>query len=173
MEMTPFGRLGRMGYRAVMLAFLFLLPAGARAAEAQTNTQPHILFLHLKATKQAVSLVDSNLRPGALKPGLEADATGLFYELVSEAGTTLWKGSMADPNVRHLEYEDSANPGILQSKTVPLDEAEMTIRVPFHPAARRINFFKLASGGPAVAQQEVSRTSLGSITLPLDKQPSR
>jgi hypothetical protein len=160
-----------MAQRAVILAFLLL--AGARAAEAQTNPQPHILFLHLKVTNQAVSLVDSNLRPGVLKPGREADSTGLFYELVSEAGTTIWKGSMADPNLRHLEYEDPANPGKLQRKRVQLDEAEFTLRVPFHQAARRINFFKLASSAAGAASQKSSRTSLGSITLPLNQPPSQ
>jgi hypothetical protein len=75
--------------------------------------------------------------------------------------------------MRHLEYEDPANPGKLQHKRVQLDQAEFTIRVPFHQAARRINFFKLASGAPGAARQEVSRTSLGSITLPLNKQPSQ
>ncbi len=155
----------------MILAFLLL--ANARAAEAQTNTQPQILFLHLMLTNQVVSLVDSSLRPGMLKPGLEADSTGLFYELVSEAGATLWKGSMADPSVRLLEYEDPANPGKLQRKRVPLEKAEFTLRVPFHQVARRITFFKLASNGPGAAQQEVSRISLGSIALPLNKSPSQ
>jgi hypothetical protein len=131
--------------------------AGEWAAVAQTNQQPSILFLHLVVTNQAISLVDSNLRPGVLKPGLEADSTGLFYELVSEAGATLWKGSMADPSVRHLEYEDPANPGKLQRKSVKLDKAEFTLRVPFHQSARRINFFKLALGAPGTARQEVPR----------------
>ena len=171
MKMTCFGRRCSLGHRTVLLALLCL--AGAWAAEAQTNQQPQILFLHLVVTNQAVSLVDSNLRPGVLKPGLEADSTSLFYELVSEAGATLWKGSMADPSVRHLEYEDPANPGKLQRKSVQLDKAEFTLRVPFHQAAQRINFFKLPSGAPGTARQEVARISLGSITLPLDKQPSQ
>jgi hypothetical protein len=171
MKTTRFGMLPFMGYRTVLLALLAL--AGAWVTEAQTNKQPQILFLHLVVTNQAVSLVDSNLRPGVLKPGLEADSTGLFYELVSEAGATLWKGSMADPSVRHLEYEDPANPGKLQRKSVQLDKVEFTLRMPFHQAARRINFFKLASDAPGTARQEASRTSLGSVTLPLNKQPSQ
>lgn len=171
MKMTCFGRLCSLGPRTVLLAMLCL--AGAWAAVAQTNQQPQILFLHLVVKNQTVSLVDFNLRPGVLKPGLEADSTGLFYELVSEAGATLWKGSMADPSVRHLEYEDPANPGKLQRKSVQLDKAEFTLRVPFHQAARRVDFYKLATGAPGAVRQEVSRTSLGNITLPLNKQHSQ
>ena len=173
MNITHFSSFRFICRRAAILAFVFLLLAGGRTADAQTNPQPYILFLHLKVTRQAVSLVESNLRPGLLKPGLEADTTGLSYELVSEAGTALWKGSMADPNLRHLEYEDPANPGKLLRKSVQLDEAEFTLRVPFHQAARRINFFRLATGGAGAAQLAVARTSLGSITLPLNQQRAR
>jgi hypothetical protein len=163
----------RKSIPAFLAGLAFLVLAGARAVEAQTNPPPQILFLHLMVTNQAVSLVDSNLRPGVLKPDLEADATGLFYELVSESGATLWKGSRADPLVRHLEYEDPANPGKLLHKSVQLDSVEITIRIPFHPSARRINFFKQAPGGPRAVQQAVSQISLGSITLPLIKQTSQ
>ena len=171
MKIACFHPLRFMRHCGVMVALFSL--AGAWAVEAQTNARPQILFLHLIVTNQAVSLVDSNLRPGVLKPGLEADSTGLFFELISEAGTALWKGSMADPSVRHLEYEDPANPDRLLHKSVQLDKAEFTLRVPFHEQARRINFFKLSAGGPGAAQQAASRTSLGSITLPLNQQPSQ
>jgi hypothetical protein len=160
-----------MGCRFVFLTLLCL--AGGWTALAQTNPPPQILFLHLVISNQVVSLVDSNLRPGVLKPAPEADSTGLFYELVSEAGALLWNGSMADPGVRHLEFENPANPGELQRKTVQLDRPEFTLRVPFHPKARRVNFFKLSAGPPGSVQPAVTRASLGSITLPSDKYPSQ
>jgi hypothetical protein len=139
---------------------------------AQTNSPPQILFLHLVITNQTVSLVDSNLRTGTLKPAPEADSTGLFYELVSPADDLIWKGSTADPTLRHLEFEDPAKPGELRRTTVHLDRAEFTLRVPFQPTARRINFFKLTAGPPGTVQPAIARVSLGSITLPLDKRPS-
>ena len=160
-----------VGCRVVFLALLGL--AGGWRAFAQTNPSPQILFLHLVITNQTVSLVDSNLRPGLLKPTPEADSTGLFYEQVSEAGAMLCKGSMADPSVHHLEFENPAKPGGLQRKTVQLDKVEFTLRVPFHAAARRVNFFKLPVGPPGTVQPAVTRVSLGSITLPSDKHPSQ
>jgi hypothetical protein len=160
-----------MGLR-VMLPVLVCL-AGGWASSAQTNPPPQILFLHLVISNQIVSLVDSNLRPGVLKPAPEADSTGLFYEQVSESGATLWKGSTADPTVRHLEFEDPTKPGELQRKTVQLDKAEFMLRIPFHPTARRLNFFKLPAGPPGTVQPAVTRVSFGSITLPSDKHPSQ
>jgi hypothetical protein len=149
---------------------LVLLLAGSPRAQAQTNTAPGILFLHLKVTNQVVSLVEVNLRPGVVKPGPEADATALCCELVSEAGIPLWKGSIADPTVRHLEYEDPANPGQLQHKVVRVEEAEFTLRVPALPEARRIDFFKRPSGSTEEERpQKPSRTSWGSITLPANQ----
>jgi hypothetical protein len=149
---------------------VLLLLAASTPAQAQTNTTPGILFLHLKVTNQVVSLVEANLRSGVLKPGPEADGTALCCELVSEAGTPLWKGSIADPTVRHLEYEDPANPGHLQHKIVRVDEAEFTLRVPALPEARRIDFFKLPPGSAGAAgPQALPRTSWGSITLPVNQ----
>jgi hypothetical protein len=159
---------------SVVGGLLFLFLVSLLPAEAQTNTSPGILFLHLKVKNRMASLVETNLRPGVLKPAPEGDATALFCELVSEAGTPLWKGSIADPTVRHLEYEDPANPGQLLHKIVQVDEAEFTLRVPALPEARRIDFFKLRLGSSAAAgSQNFSRTSWGSITLPANPPATR
>jgi hypothetical protein len=158
----------------VARGLLFLMLAGALAAEGQTNNGSGILFLHLKVTNQVVSLVEAKVRPGVLKPGPEGDSTALFCELVTEAGTPLWKGSMPDPTVRHFEYEDAANPGKLQHRVVQLDEAEFTLRVPSLPEARRVDFFKVKAGSGAEAKgQKAARTSWGSIALPAKEQGPR
>jgi hypothetical protein len=55
-----------------------------------------------------------------------------------------------------------------------LKEAELTIRVPYLPAAKRIDFFELAtSTGGSSAAQKRARITLGSICLPLNPQPSK
>ena len=105
-----FGRFSRwrVAWRwAVMGALFVLLVANSLVAEAQTNSGPGILFLHLKVTNQTISLVEATLRPGVLKRVREADSTALFCELLAEDGTTLWKGNMPDPTLRHFEYEIS------------------------------------------------------------------
>jgi hypothetical protein len=152
-----------------MGALLVLLGANSLMAEAQTNSGPGILFLRLKVKNQTISLVEATLRPGVLKPGLEGDSTALFCELLAEDGTALWKGNMPDPNLRHFEYEDPSNPGQLRRKSVQVSEAEFTLRVPSVPAARRIDFFKVQPGSPGVSLQKLSRTSWGSITLPVNQ----
>jgi hypothetical protein len=167
-----FGRFSRwrVAWRwAVMGALSVLLVANSLVAEAQTTSGPGILFLHLKVTNQTVSLVEATLRPGVLKRVREADSTALFCELLAEDGTTLWKGNMPDPTLRHFEYEDPSNPGQLRRKSVQVSEAEFTLRVPSVPAARRIDFFKVPPGSPGAGLQKLSRTSWGSITLPVNQ----
>jgi len=174
MKATRSSGWGVLGPSAVSGGLLFLMLARPLAVEAQTNGAPGILFLHLKVQKQTVSLVEATVRPGVLKPGPEGDSTALHCQLVSEAGTPLWKGSLADPTVRHFEYEDPATPGKLQHRVVQLDEAEFTLRVPSLPEAHRIDFYKLRSDSAGEAGgQKGSRTSWGSIRLPQSQQPSR
>jgi hypothetical protein len=153
----------------MMGLLLVLLVANSLAAEAQTNSGPGILFLHLKVKDQTISLVETTLRPGFLKRVREADSTALFCELLAEDGTTLWKGNMPDPTLRHFEYEDPSNPGQLRRKSVQVSEAEFTLRVPSMPTARRIDFFKVPPGSSGAGLQKLSRTSWGSITLPVNQ----
>jgi len=120
-----------------------------------------------------VSLVEANLRPGVLKPQPEGDSAALCYEVVSEAGTPLWQGNLPDPTLRHLEYEDPDHPGQLLHKSVRVEEAEFTLRVPSLPAARRVDFFKVQPGPAGAVGPKLARTSWGSVTLPAAQQPSR
>jgi hypothetical protein len=158
----------------VVGAMLVVLLAFSRAADAQTDGGPGILFLHLKVTNQVVSLVEANIRPGVLKPGPEGDSAALHCELVSDAGKSLWKGSVADPTVRHLEYEDPAHPGKLQHRVVQVDAAEFTLRVPVLPEARRVDFYKVRpDSGKDGGGQKAARASWGSISLPVKQPPAR
>lgn len=155
------GRLGK-GF-AFLLAFSWLL--WAAPLPAQTNSGPQILFLHLKLTNQVISLVEANVRPGVLKPASNSEADGVEFELVSTAGAVFWKGAMANPSVRHVEYEDPPHSGQLRRKAIPLDEAEFTVRVPVVPGATRVDFYKLDPPASA-ARNIVSRKLLGSIACP-------
>src|SRR5437016_1116683 len=87
---------------------------------AQTNGEPQILSLHLKIQNQTLSVIETNTRPGALKPPRDAEAAGLYYEVISSAGAALWKSTMEDPTVLHLEYEEPPHSGKLKRKTVVL-----------------------------------------------------
>ena len=147
------------------LAFLGSLASATLAAD--TNATPQILFLHLKVKNQAVSLVDSVARPGVLKARPAAASESLHFELFSATGESVWKASVPDPAVRHVEHEDPPGSGNLISKTVVLDETEFTVRVPAMSNARRIDFYKLEpSATNATAATTFNRKSLGSVALP-------
>jgi hypothetical protein len=112
-------------------------------------------------------LLDTVVRPGVLKPQINAAPVGVQYELVSEAGALLWKGTMPDPNVLHLEYDDPPGSGVLKRKTVVLPEAEFTVRVPVLPQAKRLDFYRLeAPASGATGEKSITRKLLGSLSLP-------
>ena len=134
---------------------------------AQTNSTPQILFLHLKLTNQTVTLVDSVTRPGVLKPPRDAAVDDLHYELFSASSASLWKAAVANPSILHLEYEEPPGSGQLKRKTVVLDEAEFTARVPLVPEAKQIEFYRLEPSVPnAKGERALTRRSLGTLRLP-------
>ena len=155
------------GFLNAVAAALTLLWGGATAL-AQTNDGPGILFLHLRIKGEAVSLVKSSVSSGYLKPQVvEEMPGGIYFELASTNGQTLWKGETEDPRVRHLEYEEPVHSGKLKRKALHFNEAEFTVRVPSMPAARSVAFYESASSGPGTNQASSSaRKSLGSVTLP-------
>jgi len=119
---------------------LLLLGWGTPAAE--TNEQPGILFLQLKLKNKSISLVKTTTAPGVVKPPRVAE-TGIQYELLSATGELLWKGTIEDPAVRHVEYEDPPGSGKMKRKTIRLEETEFTLRVPLIAAAQRVEFYLL------------------------------
>jgi hypothetical protein len=153
--------------RSVAKCLLVLLLLWGGALLAQTNGGPAILFLHLKVKNQVVSLVETSTSPGVLKKSRDPVAGELQYELVSTTGESLWKGAVADPSIRHLEYEDPPGSGKLKSKTILLDEAEFTIRVPVVSKARQVNFCILDNpAAGAEGGKGLTNKSLGSVVLP-------
>jgi len=141
--------------------------AGGSMLLAQTNAAPQIWFLHLKIRDQAVTLLDTSTRPGVLKRQLELAPAGIRYELVSAAGTCLWKGTIPDPVVRHIEYEEPAGSGVLKRKSVAVNEAEFVVRIPVLPEAKRLNFYRLEPSVIADPEQKSpAHQLLGSVELP-------
>ena len=148
----------------VSLIAALLLPCLVRAGD---NDQ--IQFLHLKLKDGAVSMVGSSVRPGRLKSANEPDKQGeLHLDLVATNGASLWSGVLADPLIRHYEYEDPESPGALKIKTVQLTEAEFTVRVPFHKDAAHLRIVR--TGKPASRSAVLAAPALkkwsGTIALP-------
>jgi hypothetical protein len=156
-----FLRFGAMLF-AVILA---ILPRGASSANAQTPSAAQIVFLHFKIKNDTITLVKSNTRPGVFKQRRGGETRGgIYYEVVSASGKSLWNGAMADPLVQRIEYSDPADSGRIKIKYVTHLEAEFTLRLPFKPEAHRIEFHRVELPVDQT-RRKILRRPLGSILL--------
>lgn len=168
-RLMPIGILPqKCGWFALLLAVCLARQAFAQAAS------PQIAFLHLKLGSNQVTLVSASVSPGVLKRFPEYRAA-IDLELATASGQVLWTNSVANPSIRHLEYEDPDHPGEIINKEVQLTNTEFTVRVPVLPDAHHVNFFlsppaagttatdakSLATNAPAA-----QRKLLGSVLLP-------
>jgi hypothetical protein len=118
-----------------------------------------ILFLHLKIQGDAITCLDSSVRPGRLKTPVATERKGSIYlELVSTNGAAVWSEVIADPAVRRLEYEDPAHPGTLKIKEVNLTETEFTVRVPFRRDETKLRVHRLEK--PSSRSEVLARVGL-------------
>src|SRR5215471_14955404 len=130
------------GWAIKKVCLTLLLGAyGAGVVRAQ-ETPSQIFFLHLKLQSNQVSLVSASVSSGRLKVFSQNHAA-LDVEVATSAGQVLWTNRVADPSIRHLEYEDPDHPGQIISKEVQQTNAEFTIRVPVVPNAHHVNFHLL------------------------------
>src|ERR1039458_3540420 len=152
---------------------LLLGACGATLVFAQESPS-QILFLHLILQSNQVSLVSAAVTPGRLKVFPEHRAA-LDLEVATSAGQVLWTNNVADPSIRHLEYEDPDHPGEIISKEVQLTNTEFTVRVPVFRDAHHVNFYlaqssaetNAAGANPSVANLSVpQRKVLGTVMLP-------
>ena len=107
-----------------------------------------ILFLKFRMKNNNISLVQAKVRPGHLKltpggPGMET----IRYVVLSGSGDTQWVGTMQDPGIRRLEFEDTVHPGHMMKKFVNQSDTKFTLRVPLLPDAKEILFFRPNPGG--------------------------
>jgi hypothetical protein len=150
---------------AAVAAGLLALLAISASAQEQTNDSPRILFLLLKFKNNSVSLVESSVQPGYLKPRpVEDIPDGIHFDLISADGQALWRGVIENPSRRVVEFEEPPRSGKLKRKIIPVTEAEFTVRVPARADVRRIEFYTLQKSEP---ESKGARKSLGSFDLPL------
>jgi len=147
--------------------------APARPIPASVAPQAdQIVFLHLRRDAAGVTLLKTATRPGRLKPQPPGLNTGpLEYELASASDAVLATGRLLDPLLQRLEYEDPAQPGQLRQKIVERPEAQFTLRVPHHAAARLIRFYLRQPATPGLSAQS-TREMIAEISLPLSSEPA-
>ncbi|MFA5834515.1 MAG: hypothetical protein WDA22_13640 [Bacteroidota bacterium] len=73
---------------------------------------------------------------------MENDQPGIFFEVLSQNGSLLFKNNLKDPSIQHLEYEDPENPGRLLSKDIRQNDVEFTIRIPYKWEMSRVEFYR-------------------------------
>jgi len=162
MRTTSLATIPRMVW-GVVLAAGCIAPC-LMAAAGQTNDAPKIVFLHLRLDQsRSVTLIDSQTRDGTLKSQpVSNHPDAIHFEMLTADGNSLWHGAIADPGERVVEYEDPPHSGKLKRKRHSLAETEFTIRVPFSPDARKVEFYRLGSAGQST---NVVKKQIGVVTL--------
>jgi hypothetical protein len=130
-------------FRFFLLFWLTASVIGSSAADAGGHRK--IVFLRLKIDQEGIQLAGASIRPGVLKEPRSIPQP-LIYRLLSESGTILHSGTLSDPRVRRIEtFPRQATPsGVPAIRT---EAAEFSLRIPFHPGAKRIEFFELGGAG--------------------------
>lgn len=151
---------------AFLTAVVVIALSGASVANAQTQSDAQIVFLHLRMKNDTLTLVKSALRPGLVKQRrLVEKPGGIYYEVISASGKSLWQCVAADPSQQRLEYEDPDHPGQLKSIHVESNEVEFTLRIPFKPEMRRLELYRMTPAAPDSYRPKVVRQLIGSIPL--------
>ncbi|MGH8016406.1 MAG: hypothetical protein ACREBV_09460, partial [Candidatus Zixiibacteriota bacterium] len=64
------------------------------------------------------------------------------FELTDTANSVIFRGSFEDPLIKRYEFEDPENAGKILTKTVELQSAELTIRIPITENSNLLNFYR-------------------------------
>ena len=162
--------------KILSLRWVTLLVAllAARLVGAAEEPVAGILFVNLKAKDGRFSFVSATNVPGVLKTHRGAQPQKDFQLVLEDAdGKPLWTGSLADPLVQRLEYEDPARPGEILVKEVRLTEAEFSVRLPAKSGRRHLAIYRppapqanIPRGLGPPARELVSRVALPEETRP-------
>lgn len=153
---------------AIALLILIVVAGAAPMLRAEENTSPgEIVFLHLQIDSARVTLLDTRTVAGSLKiPRGDRVYRAVYFEAADKSGKVVYQGSIDDPLVKRLEYEDPDNPGKLKSKTVILDNAELTVRIPGNMNIESVSFYRLGAGSDIASKKEMGRL-IGSVPVTL------
>ena len=126
------------------------------------DTTNQFLFLRLRLKAGEITLVDSSLVNGTLKPQRDSEELeSLVVSLEATTGEERWSLAIADPSLQRLEYEDPDQPGTLRSKSVKVDDVEFVVRAPLTPGVRQVAVFrKEKTAERANAKRLLARTPL-------------
>lgn len=89
-------------------------------------------------TLESVEVVEGRLKiPKTLHPGKGK----LYCEVLDVSGKPIFETIIPDPSIHRFEYADED--GTLHSKTVTREDAFISIRMPYDPAARTLEIYRI------------------------------
>ena len=137
---------------------LCLPPAGA-AAGGDRIAFINIRMVGGEPVLESVEIVEGKLKiPKKLHLGREK----LYCEVIDASGESIFETVVPDPSIQRFEYADED--GRLHSKVVNLEEAYISIRIPYDEAARTLEIYRVeASPDGRSLLKKASR--IGSLTI--------
>ena len=71
----------------------------------QGKKDSKIVFLHLRMKDGVITLLNTKIKPGYLKPQPTSGVKGdILYEVSDISGTSVWQGVSTNPSRRRYEY---------------------------------------------------------------------
>jgi hypothetical protein len=136
--------------------------------QAEESGNAGIVFLRMYIDRDSISLIESIVVPGAFKqPRAGSISRDMYYEVESKDGTVVTSGTVDDPLVRRVEYEDPDNPGTLKSKVIELSEADFVLRLNYSDDIEFVSFYKLTTNRND-SSEKPSQEFLGRVPIDLD-----
>lgn len=130
----------------LVAGFLLLLMFCSGPLQAGKSINSEIIFLQLHIDKDSISLIKSVVVPGAIKqPRVGSISKDIYYEVESKTGSVITSGTVDNPLIRRVEYEDPDNPGTLKTKVIELSEADFVLRLNYSDDIEAVSFYKLTS----------------------------
>ena len=147
--------------RLVAISLLMILVAGTSPAAEEGR----ILYVTVKYTGGSVSLEDARVVDGTVKqPRLPRLTPGRLHFTVTAAdGEVLVAGTVPDPTLLRVEYEDEQ--GRLRKQTARQDPAIFTIRVPYDRRSHSVTIRRIDSTVLDASRVSAESRLLGTLVL--------
>ncbi len=146
--------------RLVAISLLMILVAGMSSA-----SEDRILYLTVKYAGGALSLDDARVVVGTIKQPRQPRLTpgSLHFTVAAADGEVLFAGTIPDPTILHVEYEDDQ--GRLQKLTARQDPAIFAIRIPYDHRSHSVTIRRIDSTILDVKRVSEESRFLGTLVI--------
>ncbi len=152
----------------LVAGFLLLLMFCSGPLQAGESDDTGIIFLQLHIDKDSISLIKSVVVPGVIKqPRAGSSYRDIYYEVESKTGSVIASGTVDNPLIRRVEYEDPDNPGALKTKVMEMSEADFVLRLNYSDDIEAVSFFKVTSNRNDPGEKP-SQELLGRVLIDLN-----